>query len=144
MQDSFADPHEMAQELIKKYPAILSHIDYNKIKFEYFESEKGPIIKIEGLNNHAIAVMNAEGIEQRYKISVNSTKAFEADPVALQWMVLDALLYIGSECDGEIKPPSFKSHRPIVNAISKYGLGAYYLEHPDLPDLLGEEEVELF
>lgn len=136
---------EVAELLIYNYPQVLSHVDIDKISFEYFESDRGPTMTIEGLNPAAISLLSESDVDKRYIIGINLTNVAELDPIKLQWMVLDMLLSIHRHCNGQIKPHAFKSHTPIVNAICQLNLGAEYLSHPDLPDLIHPDiEIPIF
>jgi len=136
--------HSTVEGLIRNYPHLFHHINYDAIKFNYFESEFAPALKINGLSKKAIELLDDNDVTERYVIDVNITTIEALLPQAVQWMVADILLCIDKQCTGRVIQPSFISHPCIVNAISKLQLGADFLNNPSLPDLFENTDVPIF
>jgi hypothetical protein len=134
----------ITEGLIKNYPHLFHHVNFDALKFNYFESDNAPPLKINGLSKKAIDILDYNNVAERYVIDVNTTFSEIMLPQKLQWMMVDILLCIDKECSGKIIQPSFISHPCIVNAISELQLGADFLDNPNLPDLFEEPNVPIF
>jgi hypothetical protein len=135
---------DLTSEIIRRYPQLFNHIAFERIRFVETDSERAPEIAIHGLSQKAISLLDDTTLEDRYVMEVNPCKLEEQSEPVVQWLILECILGISRDCDGRLFKPDFNSYSPIVDAISHYQLGADYLNHPDLPNLLGKQSVDIF
>jgi hypothetical protein len=135
---------ELTYEIIKRYPHLLGHINTDELRFIEYSSDTAPPFVIQGLSKAAINLLSDTDLIERYTCVINPETADSCSINQLQWIILEQLLGIAETGGGKYFPPNFNTYSPIVNAISLYQLGADYLDHPGLPDLLGEKPVNIF
>lgn len=138
-----------AKELIKKYYAMLGHVDLSLVYFctrsgEKPKKGKSKTYEMSGIRSQWVKnLLSQGGINQRklYCLCAWDDEWQRISPLQKQWIIFECLYAVGPESDGNLRKRDVSDFTPILTAMMDYGVGPDWRNVKELPDLLGNDLI---